>query len=197
MDREIFFADVLPGAPTSINQIKTLVCMMLTQAGGLTFAHLHEALRENRLVNYFELISAISQLVQTGHISCEASGDEECYSITALGEKTAAELSRDIPTTVREKAVSTALIIKKRERRMSEVIISTETRDGGYYLTLALPGESEELVSFTVFAPTEQECDKLRRRFLNDPVFVYQGVMALLSGEREVLGKPLPQEDLF
>jgi len=42
-----------------------------------------------------------------------------------------------------------------------------------------------------------QECEKLKRQFLNDPVFIYQGVLALLSGKRDILGEPLPQEDLF
>lgn len=32
--------------------------------------------------------------------------------------------------------------------------------------------------------PTEKECEAIRRRFLNDPMLVYKGVFALLTGER-------------
>ena len=197
MDREIFAADISPGSPATITEVKTLVCIVLTQAGEMSFSLLHESLRENRLVNYFELIRALTQLVKTEHVSCKITCGEELYSITALGERTAAELAADIPAAVREKAVLAAELVKKREKRMAEVEIKIENRDGGYYLTLALPGDNEKLVEFTVFAPTEQECEKLRHRFLNAPVFIYQGVMALLSGRRDVLGEPLPQENLF
>ncbi|HHY53059.1 MAG TPA: hypothetical protein GX499_07435, partial [Clostridiales bacterium] len=35
---------------------------------------------------------------------------------------------------------------------------------------------------------TRQECELMKKRFLNAPLTVYKGVMALLTGNEQVLG---------
>ena len=52
-------------------------------------------------------------------------------------------------------------------------------------------------VTEMVLLPDEQSCDLVKRRFLNDPVVIYKGVVALLTGSYENVGALLePAEDL-
>jgi len=193
MDREIFAAGVAPGGPATLTEVKILCCHMLAETPEMSFEVIHEALREHRLVNYFELISALSQLCDTGHLTLLI--DLESYRITDIGRAAAQELSSHLPYAVLEKAVTAAQKILKRQKRLQEVVADIRAENAGYVLTMSLEGE---LMSFSVFTPTQDECERLRRRFLNDPVYIYKCVMALLSGRRDILGEPIPSgEDLF
>ena len=45
---------------------------------------------------------------------------------------------------------------------------------------------------------TREECEAIRRRFLNDPMLVYKGVFALLTGDTQTVGELVShQPDLF
>jgi len=59
---------------------------------------------------------------------------------------------------------------------------------------LALPEEGGQLVCVRVFAPTEKDCENLKRRFLNAPLTVYKGILALLTGDEEILGEIFTRE---
>ena len=201
MQREVFSAGVTPGSPSTQSEIKTLICHMLAGLNtDISFELIHEALREYGLVNYFELITSLSQLCATGHLALdrdENSGVER-YRITTLGQDAARELSSALPVAAREKAAVSARRALGRQRRLSEVKVSTREENGGYILTMSLPDTESNLISFEVFAPNKQECIRLRRRFLNDPIFIYQSVMELLAGKKNVLGEPSPvEEELF
>lgn len=199
MQDEIFKAGVQPGGPTSHTEIKALVCYILTKLGqAMSFAELHEALQEGSLVNYFELVQVIDGLVESGHLALEAQEGREYYQITETGVQAGREFENSLPLSVRQKALRSAERLLRRKKRESEVLIETRKADGGYYMELSIPEQTGKLVSFTLFLPTREECERVRRRFLNDPVFIYKCVLAMLTGERDVLGELIPQvEQLF
>jgi hypothetical protein len=191
---------VRPGAPNTGDEIKLLLCYVLSEAGErMSFAQLNEALQENELVNYFELVSAVDSLSVTGHISASANGGGgEAYAITELGRSTAATIETMLPKATRDKASRAAKKLLRRERRRREVEAEIVELRKGYEVKLAFP-RGESLLAMTVFCPTAEEARLVRRRFLNDPAFIYKGTLALLTGEAEVLGKVFPsgEEELF
>ena len=201
MQREVFSAGVAPGSPVTLGEVKTLICHMLAEMNtDMSFELIHEALREYGLVNYFELITALSQLCGTGHLIIRCDGDNavDCYQITSLGRDASRELSSGLPVAAREKAVASARRALGRQRRLSEVRVAIREENGGYILAMSLPDGGTNLASFEVFAPNKQECERLRRRFLNDPIYIYQSVVELLAGKKNVIGEPLPvEEELF
>jgi hypothetical protein len=200
MDSEIFRAGVRPGAPNTSDEIKLLLCYVLSEADErMSFAQLNEAMQENELVNYFELISAVDSLSYTGHISASTnSGGGELYAITELGRSTTATIETLLPKATREKAGRAARKLLKRERRRREVLAEIVELKKGYEVKLAFP-RNESMLAMTVFCPTIEEARLVRRRFLNDPAFIYKGTLALLTGDAEVLGKVFPsgEEELF
>ena len=70
--------------------------------------------------------------------------------------------------------------------------------EDGWQITLTITDIGSDLMSVTIFMPTQDACEKIRRRFLNDPMLTYKGVFALLTGDTETVGELVSsQEDLF
>lgn len=197
MDNDIFKAGVRPGSPASGDEVKMLVCYILSRAGApMSFAQLHEAMRENDLVNYFELIHAVEGLKRTGHLRLEPEEPgAERYSVTEVGRETAEVFESSLPLAAREKAVQAAKRLLLRQQREAELRVEIRPSNGGFRLELAIPDHDSILASFSLFVATREECEDMRRRFLNDPLFIYKGVVALLTGNDKVLGDIFPQKE--
>ena len=198
MENDIFRAGVRPGAPTTEDEVKILLCYVLSSVEKpMSADQLYDALSSHELINYFELVCALEKLTQSGHLLREASetSGQMLYGTTELGGNTGKVLERDLPFAVREKAVSACGKLLQRQQRLREVKISETPSGGGFMLELTIPDEDRpELLTLRVFAPTRRECDLLKRNFLNAPLTVYKGVMALLSGNERVLGEIFTRE---
>ena len=198
MEREVFMAGVRPGGLTTGDEIKMLICYILTKVPApMSFAMLHEALAVNELVNYFELVQAVEHLLRTGHIMTELDENgADWYSATPLGQEAAAVFKTDLPASVRDRACRSANRMVKRRKRESEVKVNITPRmTGGFTLEMSIPDGGGDLVSFSLFCPTKEECDAVRRRFLNDPAYIYKMVVALLTGDKHMLGDLIPEEE--
>lgn len=140
----------------------------------------------------------MDSLENTGHIKAESGDGGACYTVTELGRSTSGTINTLLSVSVRDRAVSSAEKLLRREKREREVKASISPADSGYEVRLAIPDECSNLVSFTVFCPTKEEAELMRRRFLNDPFYIYKGVLALLTGDKDILGEIFPaKESLF
>ncbi len=198
----IFNAGVAPGSPVSQTELKTLICYILSNIQQpMSFMQLYDALTQHNLVNYFELVPALDQLCQSRHLTRteDVSDGADYYMATSLGLETGKELTTAVPASVREKALASAQKVLRRERRKSEVRVNTiPAKNGGFIMEFAIPESKSDLIRFSLFVPTQEECAHLKKRFFNAPLFIYQGVLALLTGNSAVLGEAvLPEEELF
>ena len=83
------------------------------------------------------------------------------------------------------------------KRRRAQNTVTVKRVQDGYLMTLTIADVGSDLLSMTILLPDEQSCDLVKRRFLNDPVVIYKGVVALLTGSYENVGALLePAEDL-
>jgi hypothetical protein len=199
MDSEIFRAGVRPGAPNTGDEIKLLLCYVLSEVeDSMSFAQLNEALQEHELVNYFELVSALDSLSVTGHVSQVEVNGGEFFAVTELGRSTAATIETLLPKAMRDRAGRAAKRLLRREKRRREVLAEIDELKKGFEVKLAFP-RRDSVLSMQVFCPTIEEARLVRKRFLNDPAFIYKGSLALLTGDAEVLGKVFPsgEEELF
>jgi hypothetical protein len=196
MDSEIFRAGVRPGGPTSLEEIKMLICYMLAELKApMRFDQIHEVMEEKELVNYFELVRAMDEMEKSGHLALGDAEGVTVYFATKLGMETAEIFKKSLPLTVRERAVSGALLLLRRQRRLAELVVEVEPVASGYQMRFAIPDEGGSLLSLSLFAATKQDCEQMRRRFLNDPVFIYRAVAALLTGDENVLEGILPEKE--
>jgi hypothetical protein len=191
MQNEIFRAGVRPGAPGCEDEIKILLCYIIGRVGEISFDQLYDALCGHSLVNYFELVSILEKLVGLDHLtSCP-----EGYGATELGRAAALEFERKLPVSVREKALLAAQNALLREKRRHEVKIAETPHGDGFMIDLSIPENTSDLLLLRVFAPTKEDCRRIKTRFLNAPLTIYKGVTALLSGDEKILGEIFEKEE--
>lgn len=197
MESSTFRAGTIPGSPDSYGEIKMMILYCLRESGekAVSFNALNEAFSEQGLVNYFALTETIDQLVASGHISNDSGDENGLYGITPLGENAASEFKTSIPFSIREKAVSSLKSVIKRHKRLSEISVSETPSQGGYILELSIPDQGGDIMKIQVFAPGKTEANLIKRRFLNNPIYIYKSIMTLLTGDESIIGGTKPEKD--
>lgn len=185
----VFRAGVEPGGLTMDFEIKIMICYILQQTGQpMPISALIEVFVEEGIGNYFEVASAASALVKSGHVNIGSENGEKCYYNTSLGDDAAQTFEKKLPATVREKAVQAAndyfLIQKRRAKNETHI----EKVDDGFLLTLKIQDIGSDLLSVTILLPDMESCKQIEKRFMKDAVVVYKGVVALLTGSFHNMG---------
>lgn len=187
MTSEAFMAGVLPGGPNTDYEVRILICWLIREFGApVTPSQLNTALAGEGLVNYFELAGAIGQLISTGHLIQEAPQEESGggrLALSGLGERTAETFRREIPRTVRDKAIEALRRCVLQERFEKENLAEISETQDGFLLTLAIRDVGNDLLRLSLYAPTREVCETMRRRFISDPTVVYRAVLSSLMGD--------------
>ena len=110
MDFDAFDQGIELGGLRNREEIRLLICYLLkTLDKPIEQARLNDAVLENGLANYFEINSAISELLSNACIDTVLEDDEECLVILPRGREIAENLETSLPKTVRERAVNSAV----------------------------------------------------------------------------------------
>ena len=100
--------------------IKLLLCYVLYKVDSFISKDvLYVALKEYDFVNYFDFNNAFAKLLNDCSVT-RSKEDENSYSVTQKGKIIAKELERNLPLTVREKAVSATINLLARLKREKE-----------------------------------------------------------------------------
>ena len=186
---EGFRAGVEPGGLTTDYEIKILICHVLKHIERpMPVSALIELFVGEGIGNYFEAASAAAELVKSGHIAIGGCEGEKCYTLTDLGESAAGTFEKTLPLSVREKAVDAANRYFIRRERRAHNKAEVQKADDGYLLTLTITDVGSDLLKLTILLPDEETCGRIRERFLDDPIVVYKGVVASLTGSFENVG---------
>ena len=199
MESNIFTAGVTPGAPTNDFEIKFLICHLLHQAQEpVSFNQLATIFQKTGDVNYFEFSSLISEMLSQGHIRPVDEGGMT-YALTEHGREAAENFGKTVPPAVRERCEKELRRQLKLGRRMKENSVVIRQTQDGYTVTLEIPDIGTPLLTLTLFMPTREHCEQIKRRFLNDPLFFYKSVVATATGDIGAVGPLVPsgEEDLF
>lgn len=199
MDSHAFTAGVEPGGLTHGFEIKFLVCYLLSQMKEpMTFSQINDALLHRGLVNYFELAGALGELTESGHLigtDLEDNREDTSYRLTPLGAQTAKTFENTLPASVKEKALNSARHQMLRKRIESSNHANVRKTEDGYLVDISICDIGSDLLNLTIFMPTEREADLVKRCFLSDPLMVYRGVLALLTGDLQTAGQLIPTKD--
>lgn len=183
MEFDAFDAGIELGGLRTREDIKLLICYLVKSVDGLTKSILNETMQESGLANYFEVNGALSELVRYGNITVEYRDDEELLFITENGREAAETLETNLPRTVREKAINSAIRLMTLARRQQENKITVEKTDKGYLVTFSLQDGEDELMKLTVFAADSMQVELLKQNYLNDPVKLYSNILSVLTVE--------------
>ena len=191
MEYRAFTEGVRPGSVTTSHEIIILLCYIIGKAGQpVTVDELNLALQQEALVNYFELMSAWEYLLRSDHLRQEGSG----YVLSPLGEQTAAAFEGQLPVAVKERATRALTQVIQQLRRQRENQVQIEKTSDGYQITMTITDICTDLLSLRMFMPGREECEAIRRRFLEDPAAVYRGVFTLFTGDKLENGETKDKE---
>lgn len=199
MEHDAFTQGVRPGSVTTSHEVMILICYLIDRAGQpVSFQQLGAALQGQELVNYFQFIEAMEALRRSGHILSREHHGEQCFVLSPVGKDISSAFEDGLPPAVRERAAGALERILTLMRRQRENRVEIAQVEDGWKVSLTIPDIGSDLLSLSIFMPSRKECEAIRRRFLNDPMLVYKGVFALLTGDTQTVGELVSdQEDLF
>ena len=195
MEQNLFTEGVRPGSVTTPEEVHMLICYIFREAKQpVTLDQVNEVLQRQALVNYFEFAEAAERLIRMGHLQPQ---ENDRYVLSDEGAALADTFRQKLPP-ARERAQKALDDVLTLLRRQQENKVRVKKVGDGYQITLTITDIGSDLMSLSLFLPTEKECEQVRRRFLNDPALLYKGTMALLTGDMETFGDLTPSErDLF
>lgn len=184
MDNNTFSQGVAPGGLREKTEIKLLICYLLKKLKmSLTRTQINEILQEYRIANYFEVNTAISELVSADQLISNIADGDEVITLTARAELDIGLLERDLPRSVKEKALKSAHMILKRERIEKESIVEVRALEHGYHVCFTVNEMDTELLKLTVYVADEDQIETAKRNFYNNACEIYSGIISSLTVE--------------
>ena len=200
MDSSALTAGIEPGGLRDKKEIKLLICYMLSSVqSGLSKNDIISVMQNNGLANYFEIADAFSDLLQSGNIVLMPE-DDSLYTVTPTGRMISKQLDISLPISVRERALSATLNLLAREKCERENSVNIQKTDNGYTVTCHSSGGEMDLMSFSLYVPDKLQAKLVKKNFHSDPERVYRCMLALVTGNwdmvRDVLKQPEPENIL-
>ena len=181
MPNDAFIAGVVPGGLTSHSEVKILCCYLInTMNKPVSHEVMASALSQDGLVNYFELISALTELTEAGHLKLE----DGSYTITESGRQIATLLADDLPFSVCSKAVSTLRYLVEHEKKSHDNKVDIKKTSAGYEVICSMSDQTAgPLYSLSVYVPTLNAAYKVRDNFIDKAEQLLRNDLSLLIGE--------------
>ncbi len=183
---DAFSAGVEPGGLRTKNEIRILVCYLLSSVDApLAKKDLIEIAVENGLANYFEITDAIADLTEKGIISISGKARENC-SATGTARMISKQLDSDLPATVRHKALCAATNLLARAKREQENRVEIKRARNGFVVACHISGGDADLMNFSLCVPTLEQANIVKNNFQDAPGIVYRTLLALVTGNQDV-----------
>lgn len=193
MPNDAFTAGIEPGGLRSKDEIRILLCYLLTSVGApLPREAILQSVQENGLANYFEVTDALKELTANGNLLLGESG----YRASRQAQQIARQLDTALPYSVRTKALQAALRLLAQARRERENAVEIDPTAEGVRVTCHISGGPArgDLMTLALMVPDMQQAALVKQAFQKAPDHIYQVLLALLTGEPEVAAEFLQAE---
>ena len=181
---ETFSEGIAPGGLREKSELKLLLCYLLKMVDkSLTRSQINDIFQEYPVANYFEVNEALSELVKNGSVVSDITEGDEVFTITHKAKFEVSTIERSLPRSIREKTVSAALGVLTRDKIKSECEVTTEQRDGGYYVTFSVNDVGVNLMSLTLFVADASQVEIVKKNFFSNAVSIYSNILSSLTVE--------------
>ncbi|MDR1927655.1 MAG: DUF4364 family protein [Oscillospiraceae bacterium] len=182
-DEDFFSAGVGPGGLNSREQIRLLLCYLaLRLPEPMTLRQAEQVLTQEGLANYFEFRAAMEKLLTQGHLTAEEAPGGMRLRLPEEYRRAAAELAKELPSHIRDRALHCAQTIQESERRERDENVSVcPLEGGGFYVTFRQGEGSDMLMSITVYLANRAQVEEVKARFVAQPGRLYAAVLAALT----------------
>ena len=166
--------------------VKVLILFVMARCGyPVTCQEIYELCYQDDCLSYFDVCTAIPELVKSGHLKAL---EEEKYEITAKGKADGSLTEDSIAFTVKQRAENAVARFNRQMRRSSFVKTQVIPRESGdFSVIMSLDDEMGNLMTLELMAPDQRQAVRLSRLFEKKAEMVYNLTMtALLEGEDEL-----------
>ena len=166
--------------------VKVLILFVMARSSyPLTCQEVYELCYQDECLSYFDVCTAIPEMVASGHIK---QLEEERYEITEKGRQDGTLTEDSIAFTVKQRAENAVAKFNRQLRRSSFVktqVIPRET--GDYSVIMALDDEMGNLMTLELLAPDQRQAVRLGRLFEKKAEDIYNLTMTELLDEEDAL----------
>ncbi len=181
---DAFASGIAYGGLRNMLEIKILVCYLLDKVKEpMSREQMSECLQSTGLVNYFDLSTAIDELLESSLIYETEYLNEKCLCVSDSGRKNAEILETNLTNTARERSVKSALKLLSRARAERETKVDIEKSQTGFNVTFSIECLGENLMKLTLYAADILQAEQLKEAFLSDPAKLYTSVIDILTSE--------------
>lgn len=172
---------------TDKNEIKIFILYLMDRIGyPVKFSDVCSILHQENVVSYFDGGDCFGELVDAGHV-VEVSKDEDdesLYLVTSTGKTIATELNDTISDLIKESSYRSAIRHLSFQKRGAKTDCYYQQRENGKYLVHCEITEFGKIVlDINVEVDTKLEADRMLFNFRRRPEVIFQGTLALVSGE--------------
>lgn len=193
MEFDALSAGVSFGGLRNKNDIKLLICYILSSIDcSLSQEDILLVFQKYNIANYFEINSAFSELIDSKNIKQDPE-NHNLYTITDSGKIISSQLSSSLPISIRDKAIKAAFSLLSKIQRETENNVSIDKSENGYNLKCNISGGDIDLFSFSLYVPDKLQADLAKENFLKNPRIIYECMIALLTGDKDLLAKLLTE----
>ncbi len=166
--------------------VKILILLVTARSNyPMTCQEIYELCYQDDCVSYFDVCTAIPQMVKSGHLKELA---EDRYEITEKGRQDGALTEDSIAFTVKQRAENAVARFNRQVRRSSLVKTQIIPRENGdYSVVMGLDDDLGNLMTLELFAPNQQQAVRLGKLFEGKAEEVYNLVMAELLDDEDAL----------
>ena len=164
--------------------VKVLILFVAARAGyPLTTQEVYELCYQDDCLSYFDVCTAIPEMVASGHLQ-EVEGGR--YEITEKGRQDG-EITKDsVAFTVRQRAENAVARFNRQLRRSSFVKTHIIPRESGEYsVVMALDDEKGNLMTLELLAPDQRQAVRLGKLFEKKAEILYNITMKELLDDSE------------
>ena len=192
---DTFDAGVAPGGLRSKNEIKILICYLFASVNDkMSQSLVVEAIRADELANFFEIVVAFEELLHDGNLrASDIVDNEQTYELTDNGRVIARQLETTLAHTVKQKSYNCALRLLGERKTARENFVDIQKTDNGFLVNCRVSGGDVTLLAFTLYAPSFEQAEVLKRNFLSYPQTVYKTMLGLMTKDIENVGEALEE----
>ena len=164
--------------------VKVLILFVAARSGyPMTTQEVYELCYQDDCLSYFDVCTAIPEMVQSGHLRETEDGR---YEITEKGRHDGALVEDSIAFTVKQRAENAVARYNRQLRRSSFVKTQIIPREGGdYSVIMSLDDEIGNLMTLELVAPDQRQAVRLGKLFEKKAENVYNLTMMELLDEED------------
>lgn len=166
--------------------VKVLILFVTARSSfPMTMQEVYEVCYQDDCLSYFDVCTAIPEMVTSGHLRELA---DNKYEITEKGRQDGALTEDSIAFTVKQRAENAVSRFNRQLRRSSFVKTQILPRENGdFSVVMALDDEQGNLMTLELMAPDQRQAVRLSRLFERKAEDVYNLTMAELLDEEDSL----------